>query len=337
METALIETVEDLAEIRGGHPIVALSRTEAGIAVLRADLAGKVYDLTTTKGNEEARGDRLRCVTLRTTLEKKRKELKAPAIEFGKKIDDEARRLTAAIEAIEQPIDNAIKADEARRESERIAKEKAERERKDKLAQGVRTILNYITLAQAPGMTAERIAKGLAALNGMRFGDDWQEYRQQAEDARLEAVTALTQIHAGAIEREAEAARLADGLADLERQRAAMLAARPAEPDTPPQEPQQVLKAEPAQPADATDRGTPASASPGGGPMGAGQPAAAGPDEAVMKVGEINARIAPLKIDGAGINELGIKTGRAGAAVTILTADWPALCRAMVNRIGKAA
>lgn len=38
----------------------------------------------------------------------------------------------------------------------------------------------------------------------------------------------------------------------------------------------QVLKAEPAT-ADATDRGTPASASPDGGPMGVGQPAAAGP------------------------------------------------------------
>lgn len=40
--------------------------------------------------------------------------------------------------------------------------------------------------------------------------------------------------------------------------------------------PQQVVKAEPAT-ADATDRGTDADASPGGGPMGAGQPAAAGP------------------------------------------------------------
>lgn len=42
------------------------------------------------------------------------------------------------------------------------------------------------------------------------------------------------------------------------------------------QQPQQVLKAEPAT-ADATDRGTAADASPVGGPMGVGQPAAAGP------------------------------------------------------------
>lgn len=42
------------------------------------------------------------------------------------------------------------------------------------------------------------------------------------------------------------------------------------------QTPQHVLKAEAARP-DATDRGESADASPGGGPMGAGQPAAAGP------------------------------------------------------------
>lgn len=45
---------------------------------------------------------------------------------------------------------------------------------------------------------------------------------------------------------------------------------------TPGQAPQQVLKAEAVTP-DATDRGVPANSSPVGGPMGAGQPAAAGP------------------------------------------------------------
>lgn len=47
-------------------------------------------------------------------------------------------------------------------------------------------------------------------------------------------------------------------------------------PITPEQAPQHVLKAEAATP-DATDRGVPAITSPDGGPMGAGQPAAAGP------------------------------------------------------------
>lgn len=44
---------------------------------------------------------------------------------------------------------------------------------------------------------------------------------------------------------------------------------------------QQVLKAEAATP-DATDRDAPADASPVGGPMGVGQPAAAGPAEALL-------------------------------------------------------
>jgi hypothetical protein len=49
---------------------------------------------------------------------------------------------------------------------------------------------------------------------------------------------------------------------------------------TPKRDSQQVLKAEPAT-ADATARETPAMRSPDGGPMGAGQPAAAGPVEAI--------------------------------------------------------
>lgn len=60
-------------------------------------------------------------------------------------------------------------------------------------------------------------------------------------------------------------------------------AAEPVLANTPEQAPQQVLKAE-AEGPDATDRGEPATPSPDGGPMGAGQPAAAGPvgDNAIL-------------------------------------------------------
>lgn len=103
--------LQDIADISNGKAIVKLNATEAGLSALRADLSGKRYDLTTTKGDKDARADRQRCVTLRTTLEKRRKEMKAPALEFGKLIDGEAKRITDAILALESPIDSAIKAD----------------------------------------------------------------------------------------------------------------------------------------------------------------------------------------------------------------------------------
>jgi len=151
---------QDIAEIRDGAAVVKLNRTEAGLLQLRTELAGKVYDLTTVKGDKEARNDRLRCVGLRANVEKLRKSLKAPALEFGRLIDSEAQRIAAA------------------------------------------------------------------------------EQRQQA------AAEAAAQAQAAQV--------------------------------TEPQPPQQVLKATPAT-ADATDRGIAAIVSPGVGPMGAGQPADAGP------------------------------------------------------------
>lgn len=107
------ETIEliDTAEVRDGQAIVNYSRTEAALATLREKYTGVQYDLTTTAGDKAARAGRLELVTLRANLEKKRKELKAPALEFGKKIDSEAARLTTDILALEEPIDKQITAE----------------------------------------------------------------------------------------------------------------------------------------------------------------------------------------------------------------------------------
>lgn len=108
-------------------PIAAYSPVAAGLAELRHRFDGVVFDVSTTKGEKEARGFRKELVTLRTTLESKRKELKAPALAYAKRIDDEAKAITLEILGLEEPIDAQIKAEEARKESERAAKAEAER------------------------------------------------------------------------------------------------------------------------------------------------------------------------------------------------------------------
>lgn len=111
------ETTSAIAEYRP---------TAAALAGMREALAGKEWDLTTTKGNEEARQTRLVLVRLRTSLETERKRLKQPHLDAGKLIDDEAKRITAAIEEMEDPLDKLIKADENRREVERQEREAKE-------------------------------------------------------------------------------------------------------------------------------------------------------------------------------------------------------------------
>lgn len=217
---AVADEIIDSAEVRDGKPLVRYGATEKALAELRQRYAGVQYDLTTTAGDKAARAARLELVSLRTTLEKRRKEFKAPALELGRMIDAEASRITAEIVALETPIDSQIKVDEARRAAEKAAKEKAEAERKAKLQAGVDGVTAFIRMAQQPGMTAERLAKGITMLEGMAFPpEQWQDYTEAAVKAHADALAYLKSAHAGAVEREAEATRLAAERAELERMR----------------------------------------------------------------------------------------------------------------------
>lgn len=202
--------VIDRAEIKDGHALVAYSRTEAGLLALKADLSGKVYDLATVKGNELARQDRQRCVSLRTALDKKRLEFKRPVLDIGKQIDTEAKRITDEILKLEAPIDAAIKADEERREKIRLEKAAAEAARQQAHRDGIAKIRAYADAARRPDMTAERLLKGLSALEAMVIDPAaWEEFATEAAHVLAETTAAVKAEHAALVEREAEAARLA--------------------------------------------------------------------------------------------------------------------------------
>ena len=211
----------DKAEVRDGKAIVAYSRTEHALALLREKYKGAKYDLTTTAGDKQARAARMELRTLRTDLEKKRAELKAPALLFGKTIDSEAARLTAEIQALETPIDAQIKADEKRREDERIAKEQAEAARRKVHTDGIAKIAGYVSLAT--DLPAERIAAGIAYLEALDLAG-FEEFVTEATETRARAVSALQALHVKAVSREAEAARL-----EAERVEQARIAAEQAE------------------------------------------------------------------------------------------------------------
>ena len=108
-------TLEILDPAPATTEVAEYRATEAGLAALRERLAGKVYDLTTTAGDAEARADRRELVTMRTGIERIRKDAKAPLLAQAKLLDDEAKRITEAILEVENPIDDQIKADEQRR------------------------------------------------------------------------------------------------------------------------------------------------------------------------------------------------------------------------------
>lgn len=101
--------------------IAEYSQTASALSDLRHRFLGVAFNVSTTKGMDEAKKARQEVKGYRTALENKRKEIKAPALERCRLIDDEAKTITAALLEIEEPIDQQIKAEEARKEAEKAA------------------------------------------------------------------------------------------------------------------------------------------------------------------------------------------------------------------------
>lgn len=224
MSTDTIEVADELvdeASITDGKAIVRFSKTEAALSDLRTRFKDAKFDLATTKGDTAARQARKELVSLRTGLDKRRKELKAPAVEFSRKIDSEAQRLTAAIVELEEPIDQQIKADEQRREDERVARLRAEEER----VSGHRERIEAISAVavRAVGLSSAEIAEKIALITRMEPGEDFEEFLPHAINAKASTLLRLQELHAAAVQREeseAEALRTRERLAQLERENA---------------------------------------------------------------------------------------------------------------------
>lgn len=218
MNAALAETIEVLPP--AASAITEFNQTAAGLAQLRADIEGRTFDCSTTAGDKEARGVRLNLVTLRTTIEGKRKELKAPLLERGKLIDSEAARIIGEVKALEEPIDAVIRAAEAEREARRMERERAEAERLAAINAQIDRIRNMPSLYVTA--TSAVVAEAIAELQGMDLAALFDDvHRPRAAEALAEALESLTTIHNERIAAAAEAARLAEERAELERQQAA--------------------------------------------------------------------------------------------------------------------
>lgn len=196
METAMASTTA----------ITEYSATEAALAELKLRLKDAKYEVTTTAGMATAKQDRRELVTLRTSLEAKRKEIKAPALERCNLIDKEAKRITSELLALEVPIDEQIKAEERRK-----AEEKAERER---LAAEAQKILDdkISAIGQLPlkviGKDSAEIQVFLAALEAKEFGGEFTgDTLVRAQAAKQSAVDTIRQALADTLAAEERAAQ----------------------------------------------------------------------------------------------------------------------------------
>lgn len=199
--------------------IAEYGETAAGLAELRQRHHGVVYDVTVPKQMKAAKEARAELRTLRTGLEKRRTEIKAPALERCRLIDSEAKRITDEIRALEEPIDVQIKAEESRKQAEELARLEAERQRVEGIALAIEAIRNVPSgLIGKPAIIIEgQLAKLRAETLDPEF---YAERMREAQDALAATVARVEQQLAAQREQEAEQKRIAAEREELERMRA---------------------------------------------------------------------------------------------------------------------
>jgi hypothetical protein len=212
------------------YQIAEYTQTAAALAILREKYSGP-FDVTTTKGMTVAKEARAEVRGYRVALEKLRVELKAPALERTRLIDAEAKRITAELLAIEEPIDQQIKAEEARKEEEKAAKARAEAARLAGMAAKISAIRNRV--AEVAHQPATVITLALEKAENLELApEDFEEFMPDALAALNETVAALKIALENRIlyeneqariqaKQAAEAARIKAEREELERLRAA--------------------------------------------------------------------------------------------------------------------
>jgi colicin import membrane protein len=203
--------------------IAEYSPTAAAIADLRQRYANTVYYVATTAGLDAARKARAEVREYRTSLEKKRVEIKAPLLAREKLVDEEAARITAALLELEKPIDAQIKAAEAAAEERRQAKAKADAERVQRIRDRL-TVIERLPLGLV-NATAIVLRETIAAVVANPIIDaEWQEFAGEAKSMRDATLLTLSTILARAEQAEeaaAHAAKEAERVAEADRKLAA--------------------------------------------------------------------------------------------------------------------
>ena len=187
---------------------VVFSITDSAIAVLREKyMPLKVKGLADKSGLAAVHDARIEVKSLRVDVEKKRKELKADALEYGRKVDSEAKRITDLL----TPIENHLEAEESivAQEKERIIQE-AERRKRDMIDARLKALADCECMAN-PATVAE--------MNDHTFDQLLSagqiEFRQKQEDrAKAEVLRIATEAKA-----KEDASKLAAERAELDKLR----------------------------------------------------------------------------------------------------------------------
>lgn len=187
--------------------------TDAAISQLRDKyLALVVKDCADKKGYERVHEARMDIVKRRTSVEKTRKDLKAESLEYGRRVDAEAKRITALLEPIEAHL-----TDQEKIVTDELARLKAEKEAAEAARIQARVNRLYDCGARFDGTTYS--AMGLMipeTIVKMASDDQFDGFCREIEAKAAEEAARIEAVEAA---RKAEEERLAKVAAEQEAER----------------------------------------------------------------------------------------------------------------------
>ena len=222
------EPVKALTVIERAAQALAITQTEDQLREL-AQASTSLTVITNPAGLDQVHGARMVLKNTRIEIEKKGKAAREDANAFSKAVIAKEKELIGIISPEElrlQGLQDAYEAEQKRIKDEQIAREQ-------KRVADIQARIAQITSAPvaATGLSAARIGRLVEDLETLPIDETFEEFILMAQDAKVTALAKLNELHAGAIareaaaaaekaEREAEAKRLADERAELERRKA---------------------------------------------------------------------------------------------------------------------
>lgn len=335
--------------------LAQFKEAETGLIALADRYRNVAFDVKTPKGMKEAIAARADLRDNgRLMLTRSETRVKGEVNDLKRVMADEVARLVGLVKPVEDAIDQQIKAEEQRKAAEKAERERIEAERVAGHRANIDKLKNYVE--RAKGQPIESIERAIEVLAGVVIGPEYEEFQAEATAALVNTVDSLTAMVADERERiakEAEAARVAAELeaakAEIEALRKQQAEARAAEEkrqeeaarlEREQREAQELARRE----AEAAEQAAQAVQQAAAAPVAvqaapvvtrpAPVVAAQVTSSATIKLGEINARLAPIQISAAGLAELGFEPeGKEKSAVLYREADFPLICQALIQRL----
>ncbi len=185
--------------VSNNQGIAVYDEFRSQLAALKEGNAKLVFDYEDPKGNKEARSHVYKLRQTKAAVDKARQKEKAASLEYGRRVDSEAKEIAAEIDAMIEVHAKPLEAIEER-----------ERQRVQAIRDRIEEMRSSTVTENPPGspLSAEAMRDRLAEIKAVAIDETFAEFIAEAAQVKDATVSAMEANIAATEKREAEAAEL---------------------------------------------------------------------------------------------------------------------------------